>query len=621
MPVDSAPAHPQRISLGTCRASGAVVVLLAALTTFLMGCDKIIGLERHAFPNFYTCDLSCSRRVTADEGATVFTLPGQGSVLDTVPKGSVGTILDGPVDRDFNGTPATWWQVQFDGRPPLQTGRGWVRQELLTVANETLVSKEAKVCLPPQFNPYLGGSADPTFSDLQALCAGDAAVAAQAFVNEKLPLGRFLCQGPPGTAILNEHDDASCRVPCPDGSDVCLVAGSDPPDPTPDLLSAALFQPISVCEVTGRETDLVEISVNGHEPKTQPTAQGVLEIRGRPCPRLPGEECRVGMSYRLTGDDMEFDSGSVFASDPKFVDLSLTGATEPDAINLGELLPNFYLGEVPAGTAFSSAKVRRPIIFTQLGITYVVDGRNTKGLALAMNWTTKACRVGGQLVGAAVGDGDEGTLDAQVDVALDGVIVNQPPWPNVGPDQTVECTSPAGADVILDASGSTDADNNISFYVWRRGSATGSLLTAPTSNPVAPTSQALGEETYYLQVVDSRFAADDDAVKVNVVDTTAPTLSCNAPATITPSDVPENPKRGTLSYKATATDVCSGVSQVKITGFTCTKPASCKVTFAGDTITILDSGGIGDTISWTVSAQDGTGKAGQKTCQVNVIKK
>jgi hypothetical protein len=326
------------------------------------------------------------------------------------------------------------------------------------------------------------------------------------------------------------------------------------------------------------------------------------------------------MSYRLTGDDIEFDSGTVFHSDPKFVDLGLSGATEPDAINLGELLPDFYLGEVPAGTAFSSGQITRPIIFAQLGITYAVHGRNAEGLALAMNWTTKACRVGGQLVGAAVGDDDEGTLEAQVDVALEGVIVNQPPWPNTGPDQTVECTSPAGANVTLDASGSTDADNNISFYVWRRGSATGSQVTAPSSTPVAQTSQALGEETYSLQVVDSRFAADDDSVKVSVVDTTAPTISCNAPATITPSDVPEKPKEG-ISFRATATDVCSGVSRVAVTGYACTKPRSCKVTFAGDTMTILDSGGIGDTISWTVSVQDGTGNAGQKTCQLDVIKK
>jgi hypothetical protein len=45
------------------------------------------------------------------------------------------------------------------------------------------------------------------------------------------------------------------------------------------------------------------------------------------------------------------------------------------------------------------------------------------------------------------------------------------------------------------------------------------------------------------------------------------------------------------------------------------------VRIQGDTITILDSGGVGDTISWTVAANDGAGNAGQKTCQVNVVKK
>lgn len=138
----------------------------------------------------------------------------------------------------------------------------------------------------------------------------------------------------------------------------------------------------------------------------------------------------------------------------------------------------------------------------------------------------KACGLGGELVGQAEGDGDEGTLDAQVDVALGGVIVNQPLRPNAGPNQTnMECTSPAGAAVTLDASGSTDPDDNIAFYVWRRETVTGSQVAAPSSNPVARTSQALGGQTYSLQVVDSRFAADDDSVTVSVVDTISWTVA------------------------------------------------------------------------------------------------
>jgi hypothetical protein len=601
--IDTSPTHPVV-------ALGAVVLCLGALALTQIGCNQIFKLEPTtvAKANYYTCQFRCSTRVTT-VGGPVFSLPVGGTVIDTVPAGSIGTILGGPEDHNS----ATWWRVQFDGRPDYGPGRGWVRQDALTVANETLITKPANTCLPAQFNPYLEGSSDPTTEDLEAACR-DLSDEAQAIFNEKhKPLGRFLCQ--PGSAMVLQSNnyDASCEKRCENNAPNCLVAGTDPPDPTPEPLSAALFQPTSVCEVTG----LVEISANGHRPKTQPTARGVVEIRGRPC--SSGEECRVSMAYRLTGDAIEFDSGSIFASDPKFIDLALSGATEPDAINLGVLLPGVYLGEVPAGTAFSSGYVKRPF-FGPIGTSYVISGRNTEGLALAINWTNKTCRVAGQLVSQVEGDDGEGTLDAQIDVALDGVIVNQPPQPNAGPDQTVECTSPTGVAVTLDASGSTDADNNIAMYVWRRGSATGSLLAAPSANPVTQTSQALGEATYHLQVVDSRVAADDDVVTVKVVDTTAPTISCNAPATITPSDVPEKRDEG-ISFKATATDACTGVSQVAITGFACTKPTSCRVRIQGDTITILDSGGIGDVISWTVAATDGARNSAQKTCALSVIKK
>lgn len=578
---------------------------LGATVLSLSGCQLFFPLPDLAVAtNYYVCDLKCSRRVTADLGATVFSLPA-GSVLYDVPGGSMGAILAGPVQANA----LTWWQVQFDGQPTLPNGQGWVRQDLLTVANETSLSKKAQACMPPRFNYFLGGTEAPTFDDLKALCSGAVAVEAQRAIDEKLAsLGKFFCQGPPQPA-LDQNFDASCKTPCLDGKDVCLVAGSDPPDPVPDPMSAAVFQPTSTCAVTGE----MQLLVDGRQPKTQPSAQGVLEIRGTAC--VPGQSCRLGMSYRLTGDDITFDSGSIFASDPKFVDLSLSGATVPDTINMGQLLPNFYLGEIAADTAFSSGHVKRK------SHTYIVAGRNTEGLALAMNWANKSCAIGGQIVGQVDGDGNEGTLDAQVEVALQGVIVNQPPLPNAGSDQTVECTSRAGATVTLDASGSTDPDDNISLYVWRRGSPTAAPLAPPSSTPFLQASQALGKQVYYLQVVDKLFAADVDSVKVNVVDTGAPTISCNAAATITPSDASERPPRTPVAFKATATDTCGAAPSAAITGYTCTVGNSCKAIIAGDTITITNSGGVGNKILWTVSAQDGSGNVGQKTCSVDVVKK
>src|SRR5262249_10289208 len=128
-------AHAQRVAAATRAAPGAPVVALGALVLYLgalalsqIGCTYTPP-EPSLGPTSYTCHPSCSRRVTAELGALVLTLPG-GSLLDTVPKGSVGSILDGPTDFQS----LTWWQVQFDGRPDYGPGRGWVRQDLLTVA-------------------------------------------------------------------------------------------------------------------------------------------------------------------------------------------------------------------------------------------------------------------------------------------------------------------------------------------------------------------------------------------------------------------------------------------------------------------------------------------------------
>ncbi|HSR69874.1 MAG TPA: immunoglobulin-like domain-containing protein [Acidobacteriota bacterium] len=110
---------------------------------------------------------------------------------------------------------------------------------------------------------------------------------------------------------------------------------------------------------------------------------------------------------------------------------------------------------------------------------------------------------------------------------------------------------------------------------------------------------------------------------VHVVDTTPPVISCNAPATIIPPDAP-------ISFTATAEDACEGTVTAEITAYDCfwTNPSgklvdktnSCVVSFGGDTLTIEDSGGVKDTIEWTVSAEDSFGNASSETCSVEVVK-
>jgi len=111
---------------------------------------------------------------------------------------------------------------------------------------------------------------------------------------------------------------------------------------------------------------------------------------------------------------------------------------------------------------------------------------------------------------------------------------------------------------------------------------------------------------------------------ITVVDTTAPVISCNAPATITPPDAP-------ISFTATATDNCDEDPSVEITGFDCffftkkgkriDKTESCVVEVVGDTITILNTGGVGTHITWTTLATDSCGNFDQVECEVEVVKK
>ena len=106
-------------------------------------------------------------------------------------------------------------------------------------------------------------------------------------------------------------------------------------------------------------------------------------------------------------------------------------------------------------------------------------------------------------------------------------------------------------------------------------------------------------------------------------DCEAPVISCNSPATITPPDAP-------ISFTATAsaTDGC-GPATVEVVAYDCwkltqngkriDKTGSCVVEIDGATVTIVDSGGVGDHIGWTVEAEDGEGNSASADCEVVVV--
>jgi photosystem II stability/assembly factor-like uncharacterized protein len=142
-----------------------------------------------------------------------------------------------------------------------------------------------------------------------------------------------------------------------------------------------------------------------------------------------------------------------------------------------------------------------------------------------------------------------------------------------------------------------------------------------TYDQVPPSPYPLGDTVVTLTVTDDFGYTDDCSATVTVIDDEPPVIYCNAPPTITPPDAP-------ISFTSTAIDNCS-VAETVITAYDCykftkkgkiiDKKSSCVVDFEGNTVTIFDSGGVGDFITWTVVATDGSGNSTTDTCLVEVV--
>jgi PKD domain len=125
------------------------------------------------------------------------------------------------------------------------------------------------------------------------------------------------------------------------------------------------------------------------------------------------------------------------------------------------------------------------------------------------------------------------------------VLQNSPPIADAGPDQFVEQTSPEGANVTLNGTGSGDPDNDTLTYYWNW---TGGLAQGATPTVMLPP----GNTTVTLTVFDG-FANATDTVNIIVQDTIPPVV--NAGPNVT---VEQESHAGTeVTLNGTATDAVS----------------------------------------------------------------
>lgn len=189
---------------------------------------------------------------------------------------------------------------------------------------------------------------------------------------------------------------------------------------------------------------------------------------------------------------------------------------------------------------------------------------------------------------------------------------NLPPVADAGPDRTVECTGPSGAEMTLDGTGSSDPDGDPLTFSWNGPFG---LATGPTPTVEIPFST----HVITLTVDDGRGESDTDTVEITVVDTTAPAIASLSPD---PSVLwPPNHGMVPVVVDVLVTDLCDPTPACRIVGVASDEP----VTGGGTGNTAPDwvitgaltvdlraersGGGDGRTYSITVECTDASGNA------------
>jgi hypothetical protein len=196
-------------------------------------------------------------------------------------------------------------------------------------------------------------------------------------------------------------------------------------------------------------------------------------------------------------------------------------------------------------------------------------------------------------------------------------LANRPPVCNTGSGYLAECAG-ATTQLTLDGTASSDPDGDaIVDYLWG-----GEFLEMTASGPT-PVVTFPGHGDYLVSlVVEDEYAATSSCETVaHVVDTGLPALACNNPPTMTPPSAPQ-------SFTATAVDQCDGALTPAVGEVTCFRYKgterkvhnNCHVEIAGDTLTIRNSGGVGNHVEWTIEVTDGSGNSSTATCLITVVR-
>lgn len=172
-------------------------------------------------------------------------------------------------------------------------------------------------------------------------------------------------------------------------------------------------------------------------------------------------------------------------------------------------------------------------------------------------------------------------------LVLTGTIRNRLPVANAGADQTLECGSPGGATVHLDAtkSGDPDGSGDLKSFLWDFTGPAGAIeLSGQEVDVTVPP----GESAFQLTVGDRAGATSVDLVKVTVVDTKGPDIELSEQGSFATCDSADVQLKTPVATDACSDDVTVEGEVVAIDGVPVTPipVVDGKVTASPGTITV-----------------------------------